>query len=112
MKQKYDRLYLRDQFCSAGHNEKQARSLANTIFDLKQELEDMITDAQRQNLIEFRRDSELRLAEQRREFDQFSSSLTKSIETRMKKDILSLCGSIVLAGIAVAVSIFLTIHLK
>ena len=102
MKQKYDRLYLVDNFELLGLDNTKARRAADIVTGVREELEDMMTDVQR----DISENQKALIAESRREFDQFS----KSMEKRMQKDNRNTIISIILGCTAIAVSILLATY--
>ncbi len=107
MKQKYDRLYLVDQFELLGLDNTNARKAAEVATGVREELEDMMTDVQRDISSKMTESQKSLIAESRREFDQFSQSMEK----RMQKDNRNTIISILLGCTAIAASILIaTFH--
>ncbi len=115
MKQKYDRLYLVDNFEMLGFDNTKARRAADIVTGVREELEDMMTDIQRDISMQMRESNKSiaeaqrsLIDESRREFDQFS----KSMEKRMQKDNRNTIISIILGCAAIAVSILIASFAK
>tara|TARA_R110002167_G_scaffold93474_1_gene250453 strand:- start:4127 stop:4474 length:348 start_codon:yes stop_codon:yes gene_type:complete len=113
MNNKYDRLKLNDHFVDVGFTKLKARDLADKMVGIREGMENMMTDIQSKMFFDFDQkyknimdqnqyENQLRLEEQRREND----LQREGLDRRMKKETFSIIASVLIAGLAIALSIY------